>query len=93
VNRWTVELRPSAKKEFRQLDEGPKQAASELILDLEEDGPAHVPAIQLRNQPAVWRARFHHDRYRMIYQVAKAQRRIIVKRIRLRPVAYEGMKS
>jgi mRNA-degrading endonuclease RelE of RelBE toxin-antitoxin system len=90
VTGWTVELRPAARK-YRELDEGPKRDAAELLADLEED-PTLVPAIELRANPGTWRVRFHHDRYRMIYRVARAQKRIIVTRIHPRPTAYEGMR-
>jgi mRNA-degrading endonuclease RelE of RelBE toxin-antitoxin system len=59
--------------------------------DLRED-PSVVPAIELRRNPGTWRARFHHDRFRIVYQILKAQKLIIVRRIRPRPTAYIGMK-
>jgi hypothetical protein len=62
VNGWTVELTKSAQREFRQLEDGPEQAASDLAED-----PSMVPSIELRANPQIWRARFHQDRYRMIY--------------------------
>ena len=91
MNSWSLELRPSARKDLRQLEDGPRQAAIDLLEDLAED-PTLVPAIELRASPQIWRARFHGD-YRMIYQIAKAAKRIIVKRIRPRPTAYKGMKD
>jgi len=72
---WTIELSKSAKKELHLLEDGPKQAAIELMEDLRELGPLVVTAIQLRAHKDVWRARFHHGKYRMIYQVAKGQKR------------------
>ena len=89
MNGWTVELTKSAQREFRQLEDGPQQAAAELIADLAED-PSLVPALEMRANPQIWRARFHQDRYRMIYQITKT--RVIVKRIRARRTAYKGMK-
>jgi mRNA-degrading endonuclease RelE of RelBE toxin-antitoxin system len=89
---WKVELSNSARRELRQLDDGSRQAAAELLEELAED-PALVHAIELRGKPDTWRARFHHDRYRMIYQISKGRRHIRVTRIRARPTAYEGMKS
>jgi hypothetical protein len=47
VNGWTVELTTSAQREFRQLEDGPQQAAAELIADLAED-PSLVPALEMR---------------------------------------------
>jgi len=91
VNGWKVELRKSAQRELRQLEDGPQRAAEELLQDLAED-PTLVPAIEMRGNPDTCRARFHHDRYRMVYQVSKARKHILVARIRARPVAYKGMK-
>ena len=90
---WTVQLSKVARRDLRQLDEGPRQAALELLDDLRELGPALIPAIELRHYPDTWRARFHHELYRMLYLVAKGQKRIIVKRIRPRPTAYIGLKK
>lgn len=83
-------MQPSARQAYRKLDEGPKRDAAELMQDLEEN-PDDVPAIQLRANPGVWRARFHRT-YRMIYQISKAEKRIIVMRIKPRETAYKGMK-
>jgi mRNA-degrading endonuclease RelE of RelBE toxin-antitoxin system len=91
VTSWSLELRPSARRDLGQLEDGPRQAAIELLQDLSED-PMLVPAVELRANPQIWRARFHQDRYRMIYQIAKTAKRVIVKRIRPRPTAYKGMK-
>jgi len=92
MNGWAIELSQSAQRELRLLEDGPRQAATDLLEDLRELGPALESAVQLRAHKDVWRARFHHDRYRMIYQVAKGQKRILVKRIRNRANAYQGMK-
>jgi mRNA-degrading endonuclease RelE of RelBE toxin-antitoxin system len=88
---WKVDISKSAQRELRQLDDGPRQAAAELLEDLAED-PALADAIELRGKPDTWRARFHHDRYRMIYQISRGRKHIRVTRIRARPTAYEGMK-
>jgi mRNA-degrading endonuclease RelE of RelBE toxin-antitoxin system len=77
VNGWTIELSPSAQREYRQLEEGPQKAASELIEDLAED-PDLVPAIELTANPGNWRARFHHDRYRMIYQISRTRKHVLI---------------
>lgn len=90
MNGWKVELTNSAKKELRRLDEGPKRDAAELIADLIED-PLAVPATELRHYPGLWRARFHHGLYRMIYRISKPEKRVVIRRIRPRATAYEGM--
>ncbi len=88
---WRVELTKSAKRELRELEEGPRREAGELIQDLAVD-PTNIPgAIELRANPNHWRIRFHHN-YRILYFIAKAQRRVIVRRIRPRPIAYKGIK-
>lgn len=76
-----------ARREFRLLDEGPKRDAAELPEDLRE-GLDAVPSIELRANPNVHRARFHHGMHRMVYLVAEGQKKIIVKRIRPRAIAY-----
>lgn len=90
MNGWTVALTPAARRDLHLLEDGPQQAATEIIQDLAED-PQLVPAIELRGNPNVWRTRFHNY-YRMIYQVSKAERRVIVTRIKPRNTAYQGMK-
>ncbi len=92
MTRWTVKISPVASKAYKNLEEGPKRDAAELLSDLEED-PTQVRAIELRANPGTWRVRFHHDRYRMIYQISKARKCIFVIRIRPRPTAYLGMKN
>ena len=82
---------PVAERDLHRLDDGPRRDAIELIADLGEN-PALVPAIELSGHPGVWRARFHHDRCRIVYRITKAQRRILVIRIRPRATAYDGMK-
>ena len=90
MNGWTVEILSSARKDLRQLDDGPQQDATALLEELAED-PMLAQPLEMRGKPNTWRVRFHGD-YRLIYQIAKAQKRIIVLRIRPRSTAYEGMK-
>ena len=90
---WKVELTATARRELRLPDEGPQRDATELMQDLAGEGPFIVPSLQMRGLPDTWRARFHHDRYRMVYQVSRKRRQILVTRIRLRPTACEGMKD
>jgi mRNA-degrading endonuclease RelE of RelBE toxin-antitoxin system len=91
VNGWKVELSPTAQREFRQLAEGPKRDAEEVIEDLREQGPALVQAVQLRGYPDLWRVRFH-ETYRMVYQVSRSRKHIFVTRMRPRRIAYKGMR-
>jgi mRNA-degrading endonuclease RelE of RelBE toxin-antitoxin system len=93
VNGWTIELSKSARREFRLLDEGAKQDAMEILQDLAEEGPVVVPAIELKKYPDAWRARFHHERFRIVYLVSRTRKRIVVIRIRPRPIAYVGLKK
>jgi mRNA-degrading endonuclease RelE of RelBE toxin-antitoxin system len=91
LKEWTVEITPTARRQYRQLEDGPKSEARDLLEDLEAEGPDSIPAIELRRNPNVWRIRFHNN-YRLIYQLSKAEKRIIVVRIKSRDKAYEGMK-
>jgi len=51
VTPWKVELTKSAKRELRELDEGPRREAGELIQELAVD-PTNIPgAIELRANP------------------------------------------
>jgi mRNA-degrading endonuclease RelE of RelBE toxin-antitoxin system len=90
VSGWTVELLASARKDLHQLGDGPRQDAIALLDELAED-PMLVESVEMRGKANIWRVRFHGD-YRLIYQIAKAQKRVIVLRIRPRSTAYEGMK-
>jgi mRNA-degrading endonuclease RelE of RelBE toxin-antitoxin system len=92
VNQWTVEVDPAAGRELRRLDEGPKRDALELMEDLAED-PYAVSAHELEGYQNTWSARFCFDQYRMIFQIAKPSKRVLVTRIRSRSTAYEGMKK
>jgi mRNA-degrading endonuclease RelE of RelBE toxin-antitoxin system len=90
VNGWTVELLASARKDLHKLGDGPQQDAIALLDELAED-PMLVEPVEMRGKANTWRVRFHGD-YRLIYQIAKAQKRVIVLRIRPRSTAFEGMK-
>jgi hypothetical protein len=63
-----------------------------MLQDVAEEGPILLPAIEPRGYPDTWRVRFHHERFRMIYQVSRSWKHIPVTRIRPRAIAYEGMK-
>jgi mRNA-degrading endonuclease RelE of RelBE toxin-antitoxin system len=91
VNDWKVELRPVARRGLRELPDGPRQAAADLIAELAESGPKLTSAIEMRANPNTWRIAFY-DRYRMVYQVSQRGKQIIVTRIGLRSVVYRGMK-
>jgi len=45
---WAIELSQSAQRELRLLEDGPRQAATDLLEDLRELGPTVATAIQLR---------------------------------------------
>ncbi len=89
---WKVVLRSLAKKQYRLRDEGPKRDAAELMHDLEED-PLNIPgAVQRKGYKNAERARFHQKRYRMVYEIFKASKTVIVFRMQPRPTAYDGLK-
>ena len=90
---WKVILRSQAKKEYRLLEEGPKRDAAELMQDLEED-PLNIPgAIPMKGYKNADRARFHHKRYRMVYEVFKPSKTVIVFRMQPRPTVYDGLRK
>jgi mRNA-degrading endonuclease RelE of RelBE toxin-antitoxin system len=68
VKRWALKLKPSARRELRQLEGGPRQRAVDFFEELIAEGPAIAGAIELRSNPDIWRVRFH-EAYRMVYQV------------------------
>jgi mRNA-degrading endonuclease RelE of RelBE toxin-antitoxin system len=93
VNGWKVELSRRAQLDLRSLGHGPRQAALDVIDELSESGPALFRSFEMRGLPNTWKVRFHHEDYRMIYLAIRASKRILVKRIRPRATAYEGMKN
>jgi mRNA-degrading endonuclease RelE of RelBE toxin-antitoxin system len=90
VSGWEVRLSPSAQRELRRLDDGPKQAALSAIQELTVEGPALGEAIELSAIPGTSRIRFYGG-YRMIFEVLK-ERRIRVTRISPRGIAYVGLR-
>ena len=92
MNGWKVEVRPRARKDLRELSEGPRRAALDLFAELMELGPGLEGAIELRANPGTWRVRFH-DSYRMLYSASRTRRQILVTRIKPSANAYEGMKQ
>jgi mRNA-degrading endonuclease RelE of RelBE toxin-antitoxin system len=90
---WRVILRPLAKRQYRVLEDGPKRDAAELMQDLQED-PLNIPgAVLVTGYKNAERARFHHKRYRMVYEVFKASKTVIVFRMQPRPVVYDGLRK
>jgi mRNA-degrading endonuclease RelE of RelBE toxin-antitoxin system len=60
VKDWTVEVLPSARKDVREPEEGPRKAAVELLKGSAEDPLADEPA-EMRGKPNTWKVRFHGD--------------------------------
>jgi mRNA-degrading endonuclease RelE of RelBE toxin-antitoxin system len=71
LKEWTVEITPTARRQYRQLEDGPESEGRDLLEDLEAEGPDSIPAVELRRGPNVWRIRFHNN-YRLIYQAFKS---------------------
>jgi mRNA-degrading endonuclease RelE of RelBE toxin-antitoxin system len=90
---WSVELRPAARKEYRQLEDGPRRSAAFMLAELAEEGPFLTGAIPMRGYDDTWRVRFHNERFRLIYRVYESRQRISVLRIRPRASAYRGMRD
>jgi mRNA-degrading endonuclease RelE of RelBE toxin-antitoxin system len=59
--RWRVDLTRSARRELRNLADGPRQAALDLIEELAEQGPVLAEGIKMRRYVETWRVRFHND--------------------------------
>ncbi len=89
---WRVELRPAARKDQRQLEDGPRRSAAFILEELAEEGPELSGAIPMRGYNDTWRVRFHNERFRMVYRVIRSRKVIAVLRIRPRSTAYEGLK-
>ncbi len=59
--------------------------------DLKDD-PDLVAAEKMDGYQNRWKARFHRGRYRIIFELAKSERRVIVITIGPRETVYRGMK-
>jgi mRNA-degrading endonuclease RelE of RelBE toxin-antitoxin system len=89
---WTVEFTASARREFKSLGAREKASAGECILELADD-PFPPGAIPLRSYKNLYRVRFYHGHYRLIYAVYEKQQKVIVTRVRPRGTAYIGMRD
>jgi mRNA-degrading endonuclease RelE of RelBE toxin-antitoxin system len=88
---WAVTLKESARRELRQLDKELREDALSIFLELTEQGPAIHGAIELRNNPDVWRVRLGASN-RIVYRVHAGKHTIRVIRIRCRSVVYRGFR-
>ena len=77
-----------AKREHRNLSPVPRRAVNEVLERL-RSGPDPHRDLALDGRPNFWRARARR-RWRVIYELMP-DRRIEVRRIRRREVAYEGL--
>jgi mRNA-degrading endonuclease RelE of RelBE toxin-antitoxin system len=84
ASNWKVEFTATAQAGLDQLreDHGEQayQEALQTLLDLEED-PTPPDAAPLRKTKADYRVYLFRARYRGIYRIALAQRRVIVLRV------------
>jgi mRNA-degrading endonuclease RelE of RelBE toxin-antitoxin system len=87
---WSVEFRPSALRELRQLEDNANAEALQVIQELSED-PFPQDAVGLRGHPGVYRIRCCRDAYRIVYSVSRKKRKVIVQRVRPRQSAYQGL--
>lgn len=89
---WKVDLTNSAQRDIRQLPDGPKSEALDIVEALIEDGPEAVPTIEMEHYPGRHRTRFYREAYRMIFDVLERRKSIRIVRIRPRSTAYRGLK-
>ena len=89
---WDVEIKESARKQLRTLPGPEREEALDLLTDLEED-PFLSGVERLRNYNNRFKIRFGRgERYRLLYDIYPASRRVIVGVIQLRsPDTYRGM--
>ena len=89
---WDVEIKASAGKQLRTLPGPEREEALDLVTNLEED-PFLSGAERLRNYNNRHKIRFGRgERYRLLYDIYPASRKVIVGVIELRsPDTYSGM--
>ena len=56
VNLWKIELSRKANRDFCRLDRRGRESAGEVVEDPEETSPPIHGAIELRNNPGLWRS-------------------------------------
>ena len=89
---WDVEILPTARRELRDLPNPERQEALNIMSDLVED-PFLTGAERLRGYNNRHKIRFGRgERYRMLYDVYPASRKVLIGVIELRgPTTYRGM--
>jgi mRNA-degrading endonuclease RelE of RelBE toxin-antitoxin system len=87
---WHVEIVKSASRELDALTDSVRHTAVETIAGLEED-PFPPGSILPRGYTNLYRLKFYREAYRIVYVVSEKQRRVIVRRIRPRATAYDGL--
>jgi len=87
---WRSEISNSSQRELDALPDSVWREAVEAISDLAED-PFPSGSIALRGHQGLYRIRIYSGRYRIIYRVSGKQGRVIIKRVRPRASAYQGL--
>ena len=87
---WTVRVPHSVQRELDELRDSVWREALAAIADLQED-PFPDGSIPLRGCTDLYRIKFYRDAYRIVYQVSRKQRRVILTRVRPRGTAYQGL--
>ena len=85
---WQVILPTSAQRQLDQLPDNVRDEVMEEILALEED-PLPEGHVTLRAHRNLYRIRVAR-RYRVIFQLAEREKRILILRVRSRGNAYSG---
>jgi mRNA interferase RelE/StbE len=85
---WRVKLTNQARRQLQHLPDRLQEEVREILEEMLED-PFPPGSIQLRG----WNDhhRIRANGYRVIYQVNRSRRTVLVSRILHRPVAYEGL--
>ena len=89
---WSVEFTASARREFKLLGARERNAAVRAIFDLAENFFLEG-SIALRGYSNLYRIRFWHNRFRLVYYVSEKQHKVVVTRVRPRGTAYIGMRD
>ena len=89
---WDAEILPAASRQLRDLPNPERQEALDILIDLAEN-PFLPGAEQLRGYNNPYKIRFGRgERYRVLYDVFPASRRVLIGAIKLRgPDTYSGM--
>ena len=82
----------TARREIRQLPDGPVEEVGEILRELKID-PFGLQPKQLEGYDNLFSIRFYFGQYRMVCSISESRRKVFIRRIRHRSTAYEGLKQ